>query len=97
MSTQAERDARTQRVAERIGWVGPKVLSVDPDFDVREAAKAERARLREQRQRERATTGIRRTASGWAAIKSGRLVDEFSGPGCKAAAIQRAGTNAVVA
>jgi len=43
-------------------------------------------------------TGIRRGNTGaWAAIKDGRLIDSFSGPGSKAAAIRAAGTNTVIA
>jgi hypothetical protein len=43
-------------------------------------------------------TGIRRTNSGgWAAVKDGRLIDIFTGVGSKAAAIQAAGSNAVIA
>lgn len=45
----------------------------------------------------RNVTGIRRVNSGgWAAIRSGRLVDTFTGSGSRAAAIQAAGTNARV-
>ena len=54
--------------------------------------------------------GIRPTANGWAVVGTRRgvsvvpgrsprvivLVDEFTGPGSKAAAIRRAGTNHVV-
>ncbi len=44
-------------------------------------------------------TGIMRLrrGTGWVAVKAGRLVSEHSGPGCKAAAIQAAGTNRVIA
>jgi hypothetical protein len=43
-------------------------------------------------------TGIRRTVQGgWAAIKDGRLVRDFTGTGSKAKAIKAAGTNAVIA
>lgn len=46
---------------------------------------------------QRKTTGIRRVNSGgWAAIREGRLVDTFTGPGSRAAAITAAGTNARV-
>lgn len=72
---------------------GPKVLRVEQPYD----PSATRRQAHEQRRAERATTGIRRTAKGWAAIRSGRLVNEFTGPGCKAAAILEAGTNEVVA
>lgn len=72
---------------------GPKVLRVEQPHD----PTAERAAARKQRLRERSTTGIRRTAMGWAAIKGGRLVNEFTGAGCKAAAILEAGTNEVIA
>lgn len=42
-------------------------------------------------------TGIRRTnTGGWAAVKNGRLIDTFSGLGCKVAAIRAAGTNTVI-
>jgi hypothetical protein len=45
-----------------------------------------------------ARDGIRRTNSGsWAAIRDGRLVNEFRGSGSKAAAIRAAGTNRVIA
>ncbi len=72
---------------------GPKVLRIEQPYDRLTA----RQEAYEQRQRERSTTGIRRTAKGWAAIRSGRLVNEFTGPGCKAAAILEAGTNEVIA
>lgn len=72
---------------------GPKVLRVEEPHD----PAAVRQQAQEQRRAERSTTGIRRTAKGWAAIKSGRFVNEFTGPGCKAAAILEAGTNEVVA
>lgn len=39
-------------------------------------------------------TGIRRSLTGgWCAIVNGRLVKEFIGMGCKARAIEAAGTN----
>lgn len=39
-------------------------------------------------------TGIRRTNSGgWAAVKDGRLVADYSGIGAKRSAIEAAGTN----
>jgi hypothetical protein len=42
-------------------------------------------------------TGIRRTNSGaWAAIRAGKLIDTFKGPGSKVRAIQAAGTNRVI-
>jgi hypothetical protein len=72
---------------------GPKVLRIEQPHD----PAAIRQQAQEQRRIERSMTGIRRTAKGWAAIKSGRLVAEFTGPGCKAAAILEAGTNEVVA
>jgi hypothetical protein len=72
---------------------GPKVLRIEPPHD----PAAIRRQAQEQRRTERSTTGIRRTAKGWAAIRSGRLVNEFTGPGCKAAAILEAGTNEVIA
>jgi hypothetical protein len=46
---------------------------------------------------ERITTGVRRANSGgWAAIRNGKLIDSFTGPGSRAAAIRAAGTNARV-
>jgi hypothetical protein len=44
-----------------------------------------------------AESGIRRYNAGWAAICDGRLVEEFTGAGSKRAAIEAAGTNAVIA
>jgi hypothetical protein len=44
-----------------------------------------------------AESGIRRYNAGWAAIRDGRLVEEFTGAGSKRAAIEAAGTNAVIA
>jgi hypothetical protein len=41
-------------------------------------------------------TGIRKRGGVWIAVKDGRMVDSFTGPGCKAAAIQAAGTNRVL-
>lgn len=42
-------------------------------------------------------TGIRRDNTGrWSAIRDGRLLGSFGGPGSKAAAIRVAGTNKVV-
>lgn len=43
-------------------------------------------------------TGIRRCNSGaWAAVREGRLIDTFAGPGSKASAIRAAGSNTVIA
>lgn len=54
--------------------------------------------IAEQRAASIPRTGIRRTNSGgWAAIKDGRLLDTFNGVGAKRIAIQRAGSNTVVA
>ena len=53
-------------------------------------ASFEAARLRS------AQSGIRRSAGGWAAIRDGRLVDEYVGVGSKRSAIEAAGTNAVI-
>ena len=41
-------------------------------------------------------SGIRRCDAGWAAISEGRLVEEYAGAGSKRAAIEAAGTNAVI-
>jgi len=41
-------------------------------------------------------SGIRRSDVGWAAICEGRLVEEYAGAGSKRAAIEAAGTNAVI-
>jgi len=57
---------------------------------LREAAFAA-ARLRS------AQSGIRRSRGGWVAVREGRLVDEFTGAGSKRAAIEAAGSNAVIA
>lgn len=63
--------------------MGPKVLDV-PTFE--QAASYPRE------------SGIRRDSTGgWSAIRNGRLVDSFTGPGCKGRAIQAAGSNRVLA
>lgn len=54
-------------------------------------ASFEAARLRSKQ------SGIRRHDGGWLAIREGRLVDLYSGSGSKRAAIEAAGTNAVIA
>lgn len=42
-------------------------------------------------------SGIKRSQRGWVAIRAGRLVEEFTGTGSKARAIETAGTNQVIA
>lgn len=71
---------------------GPKVLRVEQPYD----PGAARREAYERRQHERSVTGIRRYGNGWQAIVNGRLVEEYHGPGCKAAAIRQAGTNVVI-
>lgn len=63
--------------------IGPKIIGMATDKELV-------APLRE--------TGIRRSRPGeWAAIREGRLIDVYRGPGSKLAAIRAAGTNAVIA
>jgi hypothetical protein len=69
--------------------MGPKIIRTEAP----EPTKAEAGRARrEQRQREQ-QTGIRRTLNGWAAIRKGRLIAEYTGLGAQPKAIQTAGTN----
>lgn len=63
--------------------MGPKIIEDAQTFERAEVKAAQ--------------TGIQRTQRGWAAVRNGRLLDAFEGPGCKGAAIQRAGTNRVIA
>jgi len=70
-----------------------KILKTAAEQAAAEAAREasfEAARLRS------AQSGIRRSAGGWAAIRDGRLVDEYVGVGSKRSAIEAAGTNAVI-
>ena len=69
---------------------GPRILAMPEQTTVTPDEHVQRAR-------DEGKTGIRRLASGaWAAVIDGRLVDEWSGPGSKAQAIRKAGTNEVL-